>query len=107
MAWQSPISPGISWYEASIDDRPHYAPLDGSVTADVAIVGGGFTGLQAAYSLAKSGVNVRQGPNKNTTVLGTLSTGDAVEKVGQEGKWVEIKYQDGTAYVFEDYLESR
>ena len=55
----------------------------------------------------KSGVNVRQGPNKNTTVLGTLSSGDTVEKVGQEGKWVEIKYNDGTAYVFEDYLESR
>ena len=58
MAWQSPISPGISWYEASIDDRPEYPPLDGSVTASVAIVGGGFTGLQAAYNLAKAGVDV-------------------------------------------------
>lgn len=58
MAWQSPISPGISWYEASIDDRPEYPPLDGSVNASVAIVGGGYTGLQAAYNLAKSGVDV-------------------------------------------------
>ena len=58
MAWQSPISPGISWYESSIDDRPEYPPLDGSVNASVAIVGGGFTGLQAAYNLAKSGVDV-------------------------------------------------
>lgn len=58
MAWQSPISPGISWYESSIDDRPEYPQLDGSATASVAIVGGGFTGLQAAYNLAKSGVDV-------------------------------------------------
>ena len=58
MAWQSPISPGISWYEASIDDRPEYPPLDGSVNTSVAIVGGGYTGLQAAYNLAKAGVEV-------------------------------------------------
>jgi gamma-glutamylputrescine oxidase len=58
MAWQSPISPGISWYESSIDERPEYSPLDGSRTASVAIVGGGFTGLQAAYHLAKGGVDV-------------------------------------------------
>ncbi|MBX9456665.1 MAG: FAD-binding oxidoreductase [Rhizobium sp.] len=58
MAWQSPISPGISWYEDSIDDRPEYPPLDGSTTASVAIVGGGFTGLQAAYNLAKAGIDV-------------------------------------------------
>ena len=58
MAWQSPISPGISWYEASIEERPEYPPLDGSVNASVAIVGGGYTGLQAAYNLAKAGVDV-------------------------------------------------
>lgn len=58
MAWQSPIAPGISWYQDTVDDRPEYAPLDGSTTADVAIVGGGFTGLQAAYQLAGAGVKV-------------------------------------------------
>ena len=58
MAWQSPISPGISWYEATVGERPGYAPLDGSCEADVAIVGGGFTGLQAAYNLAQKGLRV-------------------------------------------------
>ena len=58
MAWQSPISPGISWYESSVGERPEYPPLDGSVKASVAIVGGGFTGLQAACHLARAGVDV-------------------------------------------------
>ncbi len=55
---QSPISPGISWYEASVEDRPQYAPLDGDVSCDVVIVGGGFTGISCAYHLAKAGTNV-------------------------------------------------
>ncbi|WP_108001983.1 NAD(P)/FAD-dependent oxidoreductase [Mycoplana dimorpha] len=58
MSWQSPISPGISWYEATVGERPEYAPMSGSCEADVAIVGGGFTGLQAAYHLARKGVRV-------------------------------------------------
>src|SRR5690606_23737193 len=56
--YQSPISPGISWYEASVGERPRYPALDGDRRADVAIVGGGFTGLSAAAHLAKAGADV-------------------------------------------------
>jgi gamma-glutamylputrescine oxidase len=56
--WQSPIAPGISWYQATAGERPVYPALDGSRTCDVAIIGGGYTGLQAAYNLAKAGVSV-------------------------------------------------
>ena len=58
MAWQSPIAPGISWYQATAGERPEYPSMDGSKEVEVAIIGGGFTGLQAAYNLAKSGVPV-------------------------------------------------
>ena len=58
MSYQSPISPGISWYEATAGERPEYAPLDGSRKADVVVVGGGFTGLQAACRLAEGGSDV-------------------------------------------------
>ena len=58
MVYRSPIAPGISWYEATVADRPEYGRLYGSRTADVAIVGGGFTGLQAACRLAEGGADV-------------------------------------------------
>lgn len=55
---QSPIAPGISWYQASLAERPRYAPLDGDAACDVVIIGGGYTGLSAALHLAEAGVSV-------------------------------------------------
>ena len=94
--WQSPIAPGISWYQATVDERPTYPALDGSTTCDVAIVGGGYTGLQAAYNLAKSGVSVvlieacRFGDGASGRNGGQLGTGqrwwpeELEEKIGYE-----------------------
>jgi len=56
--YQSPISPGRSWYEDSVSERPRYPALDGSMAVDVAVVGGGFTGLSAALHLAGRGARV-------------------------------------------------
>jgi gamma-glutamylputrescine oxidase len=56
--YQSPISPGRSWYEDSAGERPQYPRLDGSLDTDVLIIGGGFTGLSAAFHLASKGVSV-------------------------------------------------
>lgn len=58
MPYQSPISPGRSWYEDSAGPRPEYPSLEADRQADVVIVGGGFTGLSAAVHLAKAGTNV-------------------------------------------------
>ncbi|TYR32052.1 FAD-binding oxidoreductase [Mesorhizobium microcysteis] len=58
MHYQSPISPGYSWYEATAGERPEYPALDGDMRADVVVIGGGFTGLSAAAHLAKAGTNV-------------------------------------------------
>jgi len=45
------------WY-ATAPAAPETAPLAGSVSADVAIVGAGYTGLSCALHLAENGVNV-------------------------------------------------
>ncbi|RUU91614.1 FAD-binding oxidoreductase [Mesorhizobium sp. M7A.F.Ca.MR.176.00.0.0] len=58
MPYQSPISPGRSWYEDTAGPRPEYPGLDRDRTCDVVIIGGGFTGLSAAAHLAKAGTNV-------------------------------------------------
>src|SRR5690606_1977538 len=55
--YQSPISPGRSWYEDNSGDRTAYASLEGEEKADVVIIGGGFTGLSAAAHLAQNGVD--------------------------------------------------
>ncbi|MEO3386453.1 FAD-binding oxidoreductase [Mesorhizobium sp. CAU 1741] len=58
MTHTSPISPGYSWYEATAGERPSLPALDGDLTVDVVVIGGGFTGLSAATHLAKAGTKV-------------------------------------------------
>ncbi|MEM8571869.1 MAG: FAD-binding oxidoreductase [Pseudomonadota bacterium] len=47
-----------SWYAATADIPPPAPALQGSQTADVAVIGGGFTGLSAALHLAEAGYDV-------------------------------------------------
>lgn len=94
--WQSPIAPGLSWYQATVGERPDYPALDGSRQCDVAIIGGGYTGLQAAYNLAKAGVSVtlieavRLGDGASGRNGGQLGTGqrwwpeELEKKIGYE-----------------------
>ena len=47
-----------SWYVASADIPPDRPTLKGHVTADVCVIGAGFTGLSAARHLAAKGLDV-------------------------------------------------
>jgi gamma-glutamylputrescine oxidase len=99
MAYQSPISPGVSWYEDTAGPRPEYPALDGSVSADVVIVGGGFTGLSAATHLAKAGTNVvlieahRFGDGASGRNGGQLGTGQrgSLDEYEAEFGWTRAK----------------
>lgn len=46
------------WAEAVPDNKLSRPALSGTRKADVAIIGGGYTGLSAALHLARDGVNV-------------------------------------------------
>lgn len=49
--------PNNSYYAASVDAFPAQPALAGSLTADVCVVGGGFTGLAAALACAEKGLD--------------------------------------------------
>ncbi len=47
-----------SLYASGADTTLRFPPLEGNVRADVAIIGGGYTGLSAALHLAEAGIDV-------------------------------------------------
>jgi gamma-glutamylputrescine oxidase len=47
-----------SYYAATAHPFPQLAALQGEITADVAVIGGGYTGLSAALNLAERGYQV-------------------------------------------------
>lgn len=54
----SGMPPVNSYYAASAPRVPVRAPLEGQVTADVCVIGGGFTGVNTALELAERGLSV-------------------------------------------------
>ncbi len=95
MTYQSPISPGYSWYEETAGPRPDYPALDGDLTVDVVVIGGGFTGLSAAAHLAKAGASValieahRLGDGASGRNGGQLGTG---QRAGAEELEAELGF---------------
>ncbi|MFI8611214.1 NAD(P)/FAD-dependent oxidoreductase [Pseudomonas sp. NPDC077649] len=57
-----PVKPAaeraLSYYSASLNCETDYPTLQGSVSVDVAIIGGGFTGVATAVELAERGLKV-------------------------------------------------
>lgn len=81
-----------SWYAATADALPAFAPLQGRIKADVAIVGGGYTGLSAALHLAEAGRDVvlidaqRVGFGASGRNGGQLGSGQRAEQTDLESR---------------------
>lgn len=86
------------WWDQTIGS-PDWPDLQGEVRADVGIVGGGFTGISAALTLAEAGVSVvlleagapgwgASGRNGGFCCLGgsRLSDADLLARFGAEGR---------------------
>ena len=53
-----PLEHTGSYYAATANDRTRYPSLDGTVSADVCVIGAGFTGISTAICLAERGYDV-------------------------------------------------
>lgn len=54
-----------------------------------------------------SPVNVRDAASSQSRVIGELAKGDQIEKLGEDGGWVKIRYQGQEAWVYEDYMSEK
>lgn len=54
-----------------------------------------------------SPVNVRDAASSQSRVIGELAKGDQVEKLGEDGGWVKIRYQGQEVWVYEDYMSEK
>ncbi len=49
-------------------------------------------------------LNVRSGPSSRSSVLGVLSRGQVVTKLGKSGNWTQIQLTSGVGYVYTKYI---
>lgn len=79
-----------SWYAATADAMPECVPLTGTGSADVVVIGAGYTGLSAALHLAEAGMDValieaqRAGFGASGRNGGQLGSGQRMEQTGLE-----------------------
>lgn len=103
-----------SYYAATAHAAPERAPLSGDIEADVAIVGGGFTGVASALSLAERGFKVvlleanrigwgASGRNGGQVLGGWSGEGELVKQLGPRAE--EFLWK--TRYLGNDIVESR
>lgn len=87
-----------SWYRASVELLPEQSSLEGDISADVCIIGAGYTGLSTALHLAQAGKRVvvleaaRVGWGASGRNGGHVGTGQRADQFALE-KW----YGEATA----------
>ena len=98
----APAQRAPSYYSATLNDTTEYPTLKGTVQVDVAIIGGGFTGVATAVELAERGLKVAivetnrvgwgaSGRNGGQ-VTGSLSGDAAMHK--QMRQWLGAEVED-------------
>src|SRR6056297_3296582 len=96
-----------SWYVASSDIPPPRPALEGSVSADVAILGAGYTGLCAALHLAQRGYSVAVLEAHRAAFGASGRNGGQVGSGFNKGqRWLEAKVGHNRARALWDMAEA-
>jgi len=86
-----------SYYAATANETKSYSSLEGNVSADVCIVGGGFTGVATALTLAERGYSVALvEANRISWGASGRNGGQLINGVGGLSK-IQKKYGNGIA----------
>lgn len=86
-----------SWYAASVNQQLEFPALAGDASADVCVIGGGYTGLSTAIHLRQRGYSVivleanRMGWGASGRNGGHVGTGQRADQ-GQLEKWVGLEH---------------
>ena len=86
-----------SYYASSVNDSTNFPPLLGAQSADVCVIGAGFTGISTALHLAERGYNVHvveankvgwgaSGRNGGQMIGGISGEAAITRSLGQDGK---------------------
>ena len=103
-----------SWYAATASASPERPHLEGDHDADVCIIGGGFTGVSAALTLAERGRSVilleanrvgwgASGRNGGQVLAGWSGEGEFGKQLGDKG----VRFLRRTKYRGHDIIEAR
>jgi glycine/D-amino acid oxidase-like deaminating enzyme len=103
-----------SYYAATAAPAPARPPLQGKISADVCVIGGGFSGVAAALTLAERGVDVvlleanrigwgASGRNGGQVLPGWSGDGEMVKQLGARA----AEFLRRTRYRGNDIIEAR
>lgn len=87
-----------SYYAATVGDHTDFAPLHGAHSADVCVIGAGFTGISTALHLAERGYGVRvveankvgwgaSGRNGGQVIAGISGERHLAQAMGEDAVW--------------------
>jgi len=86
-----------SYYAATVNEKTDYPVLEGTVSADICVVGAGFTGVSAALTLAERGYSVALvEANRVGWGASGRNGGQLINGINGLGK-IQKKYGDGIA----------
>ncbi|NWG91176.1 MAG: FAD-binding oxidoreductase [Parvularculaceae bacterium] len=103
-----------SWYAATANPSRERPPLAGEHEADICVIGGGFTGVSAALTLAERGRSVilleanrigwgASGRNGGQVLAGWSGEGEMAKQLGEDG----VRFLRRTKYRGHDIIEER